>query len=89
MTSETEGEGKKDSEMDGEVESVQGDLVSIRRQRKRQWCSAVWKNSSCFGTALQGCDEGSRRVREAAAKPQRRLVVGRDSSGAFHVRATP
>lgn len=35
------------------------------------------------------CDEGSRRVREAAAKPRWRLVVGGDASGTLHVRVTP
>lgn len=35
------------------------------------------------------CDEGSRRVREAAAKPRWRLVIGGDASGTLHVRVTP
>lgn len=42
-------------EMDGDVEGVRGDLVAIisvrEGDRKRQWCSGVWKDPSYFGTA--------------------------------------
>lgn len=99
MTSETEGREKQglcfqDFEMDGEVESVQGDLVSTIsvREGDRGRGSGVrecGRPRVISGQLLQGCDEGSRCVREAAAKPQWRLVTGRDSSGALHVRATP